>query len=72
MKETAGIFLVSKNGTILVGHPTNHSENFFSVPKGGVNKDEKLIDAAIRETYEESNVDVSDFTVIHSLTPRTH
>ena len=72
MRKTAGVFLVKNDGTILVGHPTNHKKDFFSIPKGGVDEGEELIEAAIRETYEEANVDVADFIVMHTLNPRTH
>ena len=72
MRKTAGVFLVKNDGTILVGHPTNHNINFFSIPKGGVDEGESLIEAAIRETYEEANVDICDFKTIHTLSPRIH
>ena len=72
MRKTAGIFLVKNDGTILVGHPTNHKNDFFSIPKGGVDEGERLLDAAIRETYEESNIVVSDYTFIWTLNPRMH
>lgn len=72
MKKTAGIFLVKNDGSILVGHPTNHDKDFFSIPKGGVDDGEELIDAAIRETFEETNVDISNFIVMHTLEARKH
>jgi len=55
----AGIFLVNKDGKLLVCHPTNHAPDFWSIPKGKVEIGEELIDAAIRETYEETNIDLS-------------
>ena len=55
----AGIFLVNKDGKLLVCHPTNHAADFWSIPKGKVEDGEELIDAAIRETYEETNIDLS-------------
>lgn len=56
----AGVFLVNKENQILICHPTNHPSNVWSIPKGKVEKNEEFIDAAIRETYEETNIDLSD------------
>ena len=56
MKKAAGLFLVNKNNEILVCHPTNHDPDFWSIPKGKIEKHENALEAAIRETYEESNV----------------
>lgn len=55
----AGIFLVNKEKQVLICHPTNHPSNVWSIPKGKIEDGEEPIDAAIRETYEESNVDLS-------------
>jgi 8-oxo-dGTP pyrophosphatase MutT (NUDIX family) len=54
--KAAGIFLVNMNREILVGHPTGHHPDFFSIPKGKVEEGETTLEAAIRETYEETNV----------------
>jgi len=63
--KAAGIFLVTLDRRILVGHPTNHKPSFWSIPKGKVDEGETSLEAAIRETYEESNVklfkDLHDF-----------
>ena len=45
----AGVFLVRKNGTVLVCHPTNHSPEFWSIPKGKLDEGETPLAAAIRE-----------------------
>ena len=63
----AGIFMVRKDGRVLVCHPTNHKPDFWSIPKGKVEEGENLIDAAIRETYEESNIDLSECKGIRAL-----
>ena len=52
----AGIFLVRKDGTLLVCHPTNHKADFWSIPKGKLDDNETALAAAIRETFEESNI----------------
>ena len=54
----AGVFIVRKDGKLLICHPTNHAENFFSIPKGKVEKGETFVEAAFRETYEETNLDL--------------
>ena len=52
----AGVFLVRKNGTVLVCHPTNHKPDFWSIPKGKLDENETPLAAAIRETFEETNI----------------
>ena len=65
----AGLFLLRKDGRFLVGHPTNHLPDFYSIPKGKVEKDELHLQAAIRETFEETNIDVSKYSIIHNFPP---
>lgn len=57
----AGIFLIKNDGKILICHPTNHAPNFWSIPKGKIEENESAIDAAIRETYEETNIKVLEY-----------
>lgn len=61
----AGIFIVKKNGDLLVCHPTNHAANFWSIPKGKVEEGETMIEAAIRETYEETNINFNEISELH-------
>jgi 8-oxo-dGTP pyrophosphatase MutT (NUDIX family) len=56
---TSGIFIVNKKNEVLICHPTNHAPTFWSIPKGVVEKGEMILDAAIRETFEETNIDFS-------------
>ena len=65
----AGIFLVNKYSQVLVCHPTNHKPDFWSIPKGKVEEGETLIDGALRETFEETNVDLSSCRGIKALEP---
>ena len=59
MKISAGIFITCNN-KILLCHPTTLGwTNSFSIPKGGVNDGESLIDAAIRETKEEVGITIT-------------
>jgi bis(5'-nucleosidyl)-tetraphosphatase len=62
IKKSAGIVFIYKN-KILLGHPTNHAWiNTYTIPKGNIEKDESILEAAIRETYEEIGllIDKSD------------
>jgi len=58
--HAAGIFLMRKDFNILICHPTNHAPNVWSIPKGKIEEGESDIEAAIRETYEETNIDLND------------
>jgi ADP-ribose pyrophosphatase YjhB (NUDIX family) len=56
-KVSAGIILILNNSKILFVHPSKSGwRGSYSVPKGGVNDGESLIDAAIRELFEETSV----------------
>lgn len=62
----SGLFIVKKDKKLLICHPTNHPKNFYSIPKGKVEDDEIFLEAAFRETYEETNLDLNgstDFTI---------
>jgi 8-oxo-dGTP pyrophosphatase MutT (NUDIX family) len=62
----SGLFIVRKNNKVLICHPTNHPEDFFSIPKGKVEDGEIFLEAAFRETYEEANLNLNgstDFTI---------
>ena len=62
MEISAGIFIINTDNTILIGHPTNGSwTKNWSIPKGKLEDNEDTIDAAIRETYEECNYNLSEF-----------
>lgn len=65
----AGIFLLKDDGHILVCHPTNHAPDFWSIPKGKLDKGETPLQAAIRETFEETNIDLKDYKAIKALAP---
>lgn len=57
MKKSAGIIIILNNNKILLSHATNARwEKTFSFPKGGIEKDEKKKDAAIRELMEETSI----------------
>jgi 8-oxo-dGTP pyrophosphatase MutT (NUDIX family) len=56
-KHVAGIAITWEN-KILVVHPTNGSwqNSAYGIPKGGIEKGEEHIDAAIRELREETGI----------------
>ncbi len=63
---TSGLFIVKKDKKLLICHPTNRNPNKYSIPKGRVEDDEIFLEAAFRETYEESNLNLNgstDFTI---------
>jgi 8-oxo-dGTP pyrophosphatase MutT (NUDIX family) len=68
----AGIFIVNSDKKVLICHPTNHPADFWSIPKGKVEAGEELIDAAIRETFEETNIDLKGFEVMATMSPLTY
>jgi len=68
----AGIFLVNKDNEVLMCHPTNHPQTVWSIPKGKVEQGEEHIDAAIRETYEETNIDLTLGTSFIPLEVQTY
>ncbi len=60
MKKSAGVIIVLNNNKILLAHPTNSKWlNSFSFPKGGIEKGEKKVDAALRELKEETSIVVT-------------
>lgn len=63
--ETAGIFFINKDLKLLIAHPTGH--DFWSIPKGKLEKGEDSISAALRETWEETNVDLGGITKWYEL-----
>lgn len=68
----AGIILVNKNNEILICHPTNHNWETWSIPKGRLDEGEGFLDAAIRETYEETNIDLSKAIIFQELEPQKY
>ena len=62
-----GMFIVREDHRILIGHPTNHAPNVWSIPKGKIETGETSLEGAIRETLEETNIDLSDYTLIGNL-----
>ncbi len=63
MKTSAGV-AIFYNNKILLGHPTGLPyKNSFSPPKGGVDEGETLLETAIRETWEEVGIKVTENSI---------
>jgi ADP-ribose pyrophosphatase YjhB (NUDIX family) len=58
MTVTCGIYFIDKNGLLLVCKATGGG---WSIPKGLLEPDESLYDAAKRELFEETNVDLHQY-----------
>ena len=57
MKKSAGIIIILNDNKILLSHSVNSKwKKTFSFPKGGIEKGERKIEAAIRELQEERYV----------------
>lgn len=71
MKTTCGIFLFDDTNEFLIVHPTNHTDNIWSIPKGMVNDNEDYLDAAIRELKEETSIDLKsmEYTILEDIPP---
>ena len=72
MIVSAGLFLIRKDYNVLVCHPTKMKKTVWSIPKGKVEVGEHYIDAAVRETLEETNANLSNWSIIHNLTPMVY
>jgi ADP-ribose pyrophosphatase YjhB (NUDIX family) len=58
MDTSCGIFLINSKNELLLGHAINAPFNMWSIPKGLIEKGETYMEAAIRETFEETNVKI--------------
>ena len=67
MQKSCG-FLIQCEDKFLLCHSTKPSGNInlsdgqWGVPKGGIEQDESEIEAAIRETLEETSIDISQYS----------
>ncbi len=56
--KTCGLFIFL-DGKFLICHPTGSRWNQWSIPKGHLDKNETTLEAAIRETREETGLTLS-------------
>ena len=61
METTCGFFIINKDDIMLIVHPTNSSDSIWSIPKGRIDKGETELEAAYREVYEETNIDLHKY-----------
>ena len=66
---TSGILLVNNENKVFLAHPTNHASDFWSIPKGKLEDGETKWEAALRETFEETNISI-DKEVIKHIQPK--
>lgn len=58
MDTSCGIFLINNKNEIVLGHAINAPYYMWSIPKGLLEKGETYLEAAIRETREETNLKI--------------
>lgn len=63
-KISCGV-IIRDNDRMLVARPTNHKE--WNIPKGIKNENEPHMEAAFRETKEETGIDLYDYLDLLSL-----
>jgi ADP-ribose pyrophosphatase YjhB (NUDIX family) len=69
MKEVSGVLVKYQKTCLLCKRaPGENMENFWSIPCGGVEKNEDILDAAIREFKEETNLRLPKDSLIYIST----
>lgn len=64
MKISCGVYLINSENKLLIGHPTNHKESVWAIPKGRINEgEEDQFEVAKRELLEETNIDLNKIEV---------
>lgn len=70
MNKSAGIIIILNKSKVFLCHSSNSIfSSTYSFPKGGIEKEEKKIDAAIRELFEETSVVVSKSQITNPKNP---
>jgi 8-oxo-dGTP pyrophosphatase MutT (NUDIX family) len=64
IKISCGIYLINSDSKLLIGHPTKHKPNVWTIPKGRVDDGESdYFEVAKRELLEETNIDLNQFKI---------
>lgn len=65
LKQAAGVFFYSKStNRYLYLLRSDHRSPTWSIPGGGIDENETLLEGIIRECYEEMNFDLSELKLI--------
>lgn len=65
LKQAAGVFFYSKStNRYLYLLRSDHRSPTWSIPGGGIDENETLLEGIIRECYEEMNFDLSELRLI--------
>lgn len=65
MEISCGIYLYSiLNKKFLICHATRSKKSLWSIPKGLKETNESVLDAALRELFEETNIDADKINVL--------
>ena len=56
MRNGVGVIILNNKNKVFVGKRKDNPVNKWQMPQGGVNKNERLMDAMIRELYEETSI----------------
>ena len=60
MEHSCGLYILNKNNELLIVHPTLHNPDInWGIPKGKIDGDETYWETAVRETKEETNLDIT-------------
>lgn len=59
--ESCGFIIINTDGKMLIAHPTNDfsGAGIWTFPKGHIEYGENQIECALREVYEETNLDLN-------------
>jgi 8-oxo-dGTP pyrophosphatase MutT (NUDIX family) len=64
IRISCGIYLINSDNKLLIGHPTKHKPNVWSIPKGRIDEGESNhFEIAKRELLEETNIDLNKFDI---------
>jgi 8-oxo-dGTP pyrophosphatase MutT (NUDIX family) len=70
VRRSAGLAIIYKNMVLLAKSAGRKDQRSWGIPKGGIEKGEDKITAAIRETYEELGIRVKR-NMFHTLLLRS-
>ena len=56
LRNGVGIVVLNKENKVFVAKRIDNPKNFWQMPQGGVDSDEKFLTAAFRELYEETSI----------------